>query len=1255
MKKRFGLVILSVLFALACALTFVACGPSDDDEGRTVRHDGTYYLYENGGLDYESSITISRGKVTASTDGLGFDFGDEEDGIKVSITGSVTSSSITYKVTATGSQEGMSMKTEATVTGSIGNGVIHFTEISSKTTANGAPLYDRTEPVDFYFCMEGRTPADIEGGGSIVDGEAGLSRDNPLSASVDTNYVVSASNRHIWYSFTPSETKNYIIESKDYSGDPKINLYWDNEYEFNDDGGENYNFRITKTLTAGTTYYMEVYGGEFTFSIRALPAGSSRENAVVASVNTDYNVDTNITGGEHLWYSFTPTVTQAYVIESRDYRGDPRINLHWGSSSQSNDDGGENYNFRIAKELTVGTTYYIEVYGGEFTFSVRPLDMTRADATPITISSETNTATIRAVFEVNNQHIWYSITPTVTGTCKFYSNSNNNAFNVYIGQEQTPILTNSGVTSSSLDLRYEFTAGTTYYIEFIGTHDTGTWSVNVEMCDGSARSLAVSAQLNVQYNVNIATGDNEVWYVFRPTVRGRYVIQSSDSTDDPYCVLYTGNDSNSTTYDDNSAGGNDFRIVRVLEANTNYFILASMASPTGVGIYKLTITPADGGTRDTAIIAASDADYTVAPTSDHPVWLEFTAPVSGDYVIRSTGTVGDPALDLYTGSNSSPSYTVDDGGSGNNFLATRSLSSNTTYYLAVKQLSSTAQGSYTVRIISPEGTMRANPIGVVLGIEYSKSNYNSNASAWYAFTPATSGTYVMRTIGNYSGDPKGELYEEDDATRLAYDDDGGVNYNFLIRYDLTAGTTYYIRVYGTSAFTFVWQRADGSDRALSLNAELNTPYSVRITSSDQEMWFAYTTTSSGNYTFSSNAAGDCDPICYLYSGTSTSSSASDDNGGVDNNFNLVYNLNSNTTYYIRLKVVDGAIGNFTFTVRKPDGASRDTAYLLYANGREYEVRFDNSNQTVWYAFVPYVSGKYTFESVDALDWNINATLYQGNSTGSLATTNNIGGNDRNFRLQYSLIAGTTYYLEISSAQSSTIAGAFGLRVVDIPGTSRDNPLEAEANMLFYVNADSANTVVWYTFIPTVTAEYTIYSTNNRSCDPYLTVYQGNSVSSLATDNDGGANNNFSLTRTLEADTTYYIAVSLARGSSIGTYYFAITNGSGTTRGSAIVASAGASYNFVFTGGDSNTNSSSKWLVFTPTVSGSYTLRAVTNESIDEDMKVYIGNSSSNDSSLSDTQTGHINKSVTLTADTAYYIELYVYHGNGSLTFSITHN
>ena len=68
---------------------------------------------------------------------------------------------------------------------------------------------------------------------------------------------------------------------------------------------------------------------------------------------------------------------------------------------------------------------------------------------------------------------------------------------------------------------------------------------------------------------------------------------------------------------------------------------------------------------------------------------------------------------------------------------------------------------------------------------------------WYTFTPSETGYYMFRSSSTNSVDVKAYLYNSTRTTQLAYDDDGAdESRQFEIRYKLTGGTTYRLKVQG---------------------------------------------------------------------------------------------------------------------------------------------------------------------------------------------------------------------------------------------------------------------------------------------------------------------------------------------------------------------------------------------------------------------------------------------------------------------------
>ena len=98
----------------------------------------------------------------------------------------------------------------------------------------------------------------------------------------------------------------------------------------------------------------------------------------------------------------------------------------------------------------------------------------------------------------------------------------------------------------------------------------------------------------------------------------------------------------------------------------------------------------------------------------------------------------------------------------------------------------------------------------------------------------------------------------------------------------------------------------------------------------------------------------------------------------------------------------------------PDGTSFEKAYIA-ESGQTYDVTITTGGQIVYFAFTPTTTGSFTIQSTGSGDTY--GTLYS--STKSSLTTNDDGGDGSNFKITYTMTAGTTYYVAVKFYGSST--------------------------------------------------------------------------------------------------------------------------------------------------------------------------------------------------------------------------------------------
>ena len=197
-----------------------------------------------------------------------------------------------------------------------------------------------------------------------------------------TSYVVDVAKKgqNFYYKFTPTADGIYTFRSSGW-GTEYIRIY-DSNKTIIASGDADYNgyFLISKTMTAGETYYLEV--GDmwegicyFTFTIgKEKTLDEYFEEAEALNLDISYGVSI-ATSGQKLYYKFTPTEDGVYTFRSSGY-GTEYARLYDSNQNPitvSNADA--NGYFSIARTMTAGETYYLEVgdmWNGtcSFTFSV---------------------------------------------------------------------------------------------------------------------------------------------------------------------------------------------------------------------------------------------------------------------------------------------------------------------------------------------------------------------------------------------------------------------------------------------------------------------------------------------------------------------------------------------------------------------------------------------------------------------------------------------------------------------------------------------------------------------------------------------------------------------------------------------------------------------------------------------------------------------------------------------------------------------
>ena len=179
---------------------------------------------------------------------------------------------------------------------------------------------------------------------------------------------------HDYYEFQANVSGEHVFSSEG-SLDTLAKLYNSSQSEIAHDevivGDEN-NFSITYTLTAGATYYIRVgtfedsdFTQDYYISVTEPETSDGNDSFGEAlTISVGLNEGYSLYLGDSDYYKFIPSLSGEYEMSSESSL-DTLGSLYNASQSliASNDDSGDSYNFKITYELAAGQIYYIKVKG----------------------------------------------------------------------------------------------------------------------------------------------------------------------------------------------------------------------------------------------------------------------------------------------------------------------------------------------------------------------------------------------------------------------------------------------------------------------------------------------------------------------------------------------------------------------------------------------------------------------------------------------------------------------------------------------------------------------------------------------------------------------------------------------------------------------------------------------------------------------------------------------------------------------------
>lgn len=296
----------------------------------------------------------------------------------------------------------------------------------------------------------------------------------------------------------------------------------------------------------------------------------------------------------------------------------------------------------------------------------------------------------------------------------------------------------------------------------------------------------------------------------------------------------------------------------------------------GRGVSTITATSRDGSN-----VSSSFTFELKAPTSTS-ISLPSTTVVQTGYRKKITASLDTGGTISWTSSDSWTVRVSDDG-------YIYGCKPGIAYITATAEDNSSVSATCMVTVEAPTSIEKFYP-----GCQNSKAISGDYRSEILSFTPTITGYYVFESRYD-EHDTYGYVYDNS-WQLLAYNDDGGDNNHFRIRYCFLEGQTYYLFARMYNPFT---------DDVLTVGLERDDTIQTLDLISNKEAviedygavaYFSFTPSSAGNYAFSSNTK-DQDTFIYLYDAYWNLINY-DDDSGEGFNFALNVYLNGGETYYL---------------------------------------------------------------------------------------------------------------------------------------------------------------------------------------------------------------------------------------------------------------------------------------------------------------------------------------------------------------------
>jgi protein involved in ribonucleotide reduction len=213
----------------------------------------------------------------------------------------------------------------------------------------------------------------------------------------------------------------------------------------------------------------------------------------------------------------------------------------------------------------------------------------------------------------------------------------------------------------------------------------------------------------------------------------------------------------------------------------------------------------------------------------------------------------------------------------------------------------------------------------------------------------------------------------------------------------------------------------------TLSSYASSSITKKLEVATDEDWIRFTAPIAGSWTFKSSGIPTGSDIYGYLLNSSGSQLAYDDDGAGNRNFSITYTLTANTVYYLKVKNYSATTSTpanpYTITATLPgDECGQNLedycAWSLGTAGGTISKGLQYRGDEDYIRFTAPSSGSWTFTS-SGIPTGSDIYGHLLNASGTQLTYNDDGAGNRNFKITYTLTAGSVYYLRVRNYSTGT--------------------------------------------------------------------------------------------------------------------------------------------------------------------------------------------------------------------------------------------